>query len=224
MPKSARTTPPGNRLLMGAALALAVAGVAELGRSGTASGPPRPAANVVGSLPKTAPRPTASGAPAVLAYSVPTHVDIPAVDLHAAVIKVDLNEDQSLGTPPLDDAKVAGWYDRSPTPGEDGSAILDAHVDSALMRDYRGAFYNLGLVKPGMEVDATRADGTVALFRVDEIQVAAKSAFPTAKVYAATAYPALRLITCGGDYDKQSHEYLGNTIVYAHLVGERRAD
>jgi sortase (surface protein transpeptidase) len=212
----------GNRLLILAAAALAVAGVAELGHSGSPSGPPRPAANVVGSLPKTAPLPTFPVQPAALPYAVPTHVDIPAVNLHAAIIKVDLNEDQSLGTPSLSDAKVAGWYDRGPTPGQAGSAILDAHVDSALMRDYRGAFYYLGLVKPGMEVDVTRADGTVAVFRVDEIQVALKSEFPTGKVYAPTAYPALRLITCGGDYDKKSHEYLGNTIVYAHYTGERK--
>jgi hypothetical protein len=25
-----------------------------------------------------------------------------------------------------------------------------------------------------------------------------------------------------GDYDEQSPEYLGNTIVYAHFAGERR--
>jgi sortase (surface protein transpeptidase) len=212
----------GNRLLALAAVALATAGVAELGHAGPASGPPRPAANVVGSLPNSVPHPDASAQPAALPYSPPAHVDIPAVNLHASIIKVDLNADQSLGTPPLGNAKVAGWYDRGPTPGQVGSAILDAHVDSALMSDYRGAFYYLGLVKPGMEVDVARADGIVALFRVDEIQVAAKADFPTAKVYAATAYPALRLITCGGDYDKQSHEYLGNTIVYAHFTGERR--
>jgi hypothetical protein len=27
-----------------------------------------------------------------------------------------------------------------------------------------------------------------------------------------------RLCTCGGDYNKTMHEYLGNTIVYAHVT------
>ena len=130
------------------------------------------------------------------------------------------NSDDTIGTPTLQNAKVAGWYDRGPTPGEVGSAIMDAHVDSALMSDYRGAFYYLGLTKPGMQVDITRADHTVAVFTIDEVQASLKSDFPTQKVYAATNYPALRLITCGGDFDKKTHEYLGNTIVYAHLTAE----
>ena len=209
----------GNRLLILVAAVLAAAGIAEISRANTASGPPRPAATVLGKLPP-ATKPAAVTLPA-LPYSVPTHVDIPAVNLHAAVITVDLNADDSIGTPSLSNAKVAAWYDRSPTPGQAGSAIMDAHVDSSRMSDYRGAFFYLGLAKPGMEIDVTRADTSVAVFTIDEVQAALKSQFPTDKVYAATSYPALRLITCGGDYDKKTHEYLGNTIVYAHLTAER---
>lgn len=89
------------------------------------------------------------------------------------------------------------------------------------MSDYRGAFFYLGLAKPGMQIDVTRADHSVAVFTIDEVEVALKSDFPTDKVYGQTSYPALRLITCGGDFDKKTHEYLGNTIVYAHLTGEK---
>ncbi len=141
--------------------------------------------------------------------------------LAADAINVDLNADGSIGTPSLADAKVAGWYDRGPAPGQSGAAVLDAHVDSSLMTDYRGAFFYLGLAKPGMEVDVTRADHAVAVFTIDEVEVALKSDFPTDQVYAPTPYPSLRLITCGGDFDKKTHEYLGNTIVYAHLTAER---
>ena len=58
----------------------------------------------------------------------------------------------------------------------------------------------------------------ISVFTVDEVQVVLKTGFPTAKVYTQTPYPALRLITCGGSYDYKTHEYLGNTIVYAHLT------
>jgi hypothetical protein len=210
----------GNRLLILVAAVLAAAGIAEISRANVASGPPRPAAAVLGKLPP-ATKPAAVTSLPTLQYSVPTQVDIPAVNLHAAVITVDLNADDTIGTPSLSNAKVAAWYDRSPTPGQVGSAIMDAHVDSSLMSDYRGAFFYLGLAKPGMEIDVARADHSVAVFTIDEVQAALKSQFPTDKVYAATSYPALRLITCGGDYDKKTHEYLGNTIVYAHLTAER---
>lgn len=209
----------GNRLLILVAAALAATGAVELSRTNAPSGPPRPSAPVLGALPHAA-KPAKATLP-MLPPSVPTHVDIPAVRLHADVITVDLSADKTIGTPPLSNAKVAAWYDRSPTPGQAGSAIIDAHVDSALMSDYRGAFFDLGLAKPGMEIDVTRADHSVAAFTIDEVQTALKADFPIDKVYAATAYPGLRLITCGGNYDKKLHEYAGNTIVYAHMTAVR---
>jgi hypothetical protein len=50
----------------------------------------------------------------------------------------------------------------------DGAAVMDAHVDSALLADYRGAFHYLGLTKPGMRVDVVRADHSEAVFTIDE--------------------------------------------------------
>jgi hypothetical protein len=32
------------------------------------------------------------------------------------------------------------------------------------------------------------------------------------------AYPAIRLITCGGDFDGTSGHYLNNIVTYGHLV------
>jgi hypothetical protein len=221
---SNRPVPRGNRLLQFGAAALAVVGLGQLTHAHAPSGPPQPATAVIGALPPNAAAAAPSAAaPADLPYALPTHIDIPAVNLHAAIIRVDLDADGSIGTPPLGNAKVAGWYDRGPTPGQHGTSVIDAHVDSALMKDYRGAFYYLGLVKPGMQVEVTRADHTVAVFTIDEVQVVLKTSFPTAKVYTQTPYPALRLITCGGDYDSKTHEYLGNTIVYAHLSATHAA-
>ena len=46
----------------------------------------------------------------------------------------------------------------------------------------------------------------------------AKDAFPTASIYGKASYPSLRLITCGGPFDRATGHYLDNIIVYAHLV------
>lgn len=220
MARSARRHRRGRRgstfLTLTMVALLTAAGVAELTSSHPGSGPPRPAAAVDGDLPADQ-----STSTAAMAYSVPAHIDIPAVNVNADIITVDANADGSLGTPPLDNAKVAAWYDGSVTPGQIGTSVIDAHVDSTLMKDSRGAFYSLGLAKPGMEIDITRADHSVAVFTVDEVQQVLKSQFPTDQVYADTAYPSLRLITCGGDFDTTTHEYLGNTIVYAHWVAPR---
>ncbi|GAA1542625.1 hypothetical protein GCM10009730_59590 [Streptomyces albidochromogenes] len=42
---------------------------------------------------------------------------------------------------------------------------------------------------------------------------------PDSQVYATTGPPALRLITCGGTYDRQRGEYSHNLVVYATLKG-----
>lgn len=41
---------------------------------------------------------------------------------------------------------------------------------------------------------------------------------PTQRVYGPTPQPALRLITCGGKFDKQQRQYLDNIIVIASLA------
>ena len=53
---------------------------------------------------------------------------------------------------------------------------------------------------------------------MDGVQKVAKDAFPTAAVYGQADYPSLRLITCGGSFDKTTGHYADNIIVYAHLV------
>ncbi|KJS58080.1 class F sortase [Streptomyces rubellomurinus] len=42
-----------------------------------------------------------------------------------------------------------------------------------------------------------------------------KDNFPNDLVYGPTATPGLRLITCGGTYDRDAHEYLSNLVVFA---------
>jgi hypothetical protein len=46
-----------------------------------------------------------------------------------------------------------------------------------------------------------------------------KDEFPTKRVYGPRDEPVLRLITCGGDFDKSERSYLGNLIVYAEHLG-----
>ena len=45
-----------------------------------------------------------------------------------------------------------------------------------------------------------------------------KDAFPTDRVYGPTAGPELRLITCGGSFDRSAGSYRDNTVVFAREV------
>ena len=203
------------RVLGWVALGVVGVGVLRVAHSQQAvSGPPSPAAAAY--LPP-APAPGSVFARPI-GGSVPVRIDIPDVGIHADLMKVGLQADGSVGVPPLDQAQRAAWYDGSPSPGEAGPAIIDAHVDSRETRGFRGAFYNLGRIQPGEHIEITRSDHVVATFTVDSVQQAPKAKFPTSRVYGSVPYAALRLITCGGDFDYARGSYKDNTIVYAHMT------
>jgi hypothetical protein len=204
-----------------AAAVLALAGVAAIVAGfAVQSHAPTPPASValpaarVARLPASS---TAGPAGLVLPASVPTDVDVPAIGIHHSLIELGENPDGTLQVPPLSDVSVPGWDRYSPTPGQLGPSVLLGHVDS--VGQGRGVFYDLGALRPGDAVSVTRADHTVAVFRVDGVNVYDKGDFPTLLVYGNTPDPQLRLITCGGPFDSATHHYLDNIVVFATLVG-----
>jgi hypothetical protein len=168
------------------------------------------------------PPPAAAGAAATpaLPYSRPVSVAIPAIAVNTNLIELGLGPGHTLQVPPLTQAGVqeAGWYDLGPAPGQLGPAVIAGHVDS----DHGpGAFFRLGALRPGDRIYVTRADGTVATFRVDAVDEYSKDSFPTQQVYGPVSYAGLRVITCGGSFDFQTHQYLSNIVIYATLTGSR---
>ena len=45
-----------------------------------------------------------------------------------------------------------------------------------------------------------------------------KDAFPTEEVYGPTPTPELRLITCGGAFDRSTGHYVDNIVAFGHLT------
>ena len=109
---------------------------------------------------------------------------------------------------------VAGWYALGPRPGDPGSAVILGHVDST-----RGpaVFFRLRELRRGDEIKVTRADRSSARFVVERTAQYDKQRFPTDDVYYPTLTPALRLVTCGGQFDHSTGHYRSNIIVFATL-------
>ena len=157
------------------------------------------------------------GAPAAaLARSNPRRLTVPAIGISTPVMQLGLNADGTVEVPPLSRNSPAGWYRYSATPGESGSSVMLGHIDSAAYGP--SVFFRLAALHPGDEVDVARADGRVAVFRVDRVAQYPKTSFPTQLVYGATAYPSLRLVTCGGRFDAGARSYDDNIVVYATLT------
>ena len=149
--------------------------------------------------------------------SAPVSIDIAAIDVHSGVIPIGKAPDGTLAVPqPGPDLNKAAWYDHSVTPGQAGPSVIEGHVDSL---SGPSVFYSLGAVKPGNSIRVTRKDGSVAIFTVNAVRsYPSHAAFPTAVVYGADlAHPTLRLITCS-NFDNSTGHYVGNTVVFAHLV------
>lgn len=136
---------------------------------------------------------------------------MPSIELDTPLIPLGLAEDGGLAVPPT--GFPAGWFTGGPMPGQIGPAVIVGHVDW----NGPGVFFRLREVRAGASVFVHRADGTTAAFRVVKVQRISKGAFPTAAVYGDLDHPGLRLITCGGAYDRARHTYEDNLVVYADL-------
>ncbi|MGW8730919.1 class F sortase [Streptomyces sp. NPDC055808] len=151
----------------------------------------------------------------------PTAISIPAIGVHHALLSLGQNKDGTLEVPPMSDVSAPGWYRNSPTPGQVGPAVILGHIDGTT--GAKGVFYALGALRPGDTVSVTRSDRTVAVFRIDGVNTYPKDAFPTLTVYGNTPNSQLRLITCGGRFDRATQHYLDNTVAYATLTGAHPA-
>jgi hypothetical protein len=154
---------------------------------------------------------------APLGRSEPVHLAIPAIGVDTALISLGLNADGTIAVPPLGRSAPAGWYRHLATPGEIGPAVLLGHVDSA--RDGPAVFFRLSELRAGDQVSVRRADGSTAVFTVTRVDEHPKEAFPTEAVYGGLDRPGLRLVTCGGTYDKIRRQYRGNVVAYAEYTG-----
>ena len=109
---------------------------------------------------------------------------------------------------------IAGWYSAGTRPGDPGSAVILGHVDST---SGPAVFYRLRELRRGDLVEVARADGSTARFAVQRTEQYDKRRFPTDEVYYPTLTPALRLVTCGGEFDATAGHYRSNIIVFATL-------
>ncbi|WP_399497860.1 class F sortase [Streptomyces sp. P17] len=187
---------------------------------GTADAPRKPAARPgPGPTAKAATPKPAKRSAAPLPRSRATRLAIDFIDVDAPVMDLRLDREGRLPAPPDDDPNLVGWYADGPSPGEQGTAVAVGHLDTATGP---AVFAGLTELRRGRRVEIRRADGRTAVYTVDAVRSYEKDRFPNQTVYGARGRPELRLITCGGKYDRRTG-YSGNVVVFAHLVEVRDA-
>lgn len=196
-------------LALGGVIVLVGAGATMFAIGWQRTGPPQPPKTKA----VTAPQPVVKVKP--MSRALPVRITIPRIHVNAPIEPLGQNSDGTVEVPTLTRPNLAGWYKYGPTPGQKGAAVVLGHVDA---HSQKAVFFELGSLHKGDRIRITRSGGSVATFTVDSVVPVSKDKFPTKSVYGKTKYPALRVITCGGKYDKQTQHYLSNIIVYAHLV------
>jgi LPXTG-site transpeptidase (sortase) family protein len=162
-------------------------------------------------VPVVSPIPTAK---TKTAKAKPTRIKIPKIKVNSVIGAVTVDIKGKLGTPPLTKPNQTGWYRFSPVPGEVGPAIINGHVST---QKGPAVFDRLRELAKGDQIYVYRSDGKVTRFTVSGIEQASKKTFPTSRVYGNTTNSQLRLVTCGGVFNKTAHSYTDNIIVYATL-------
>lgn len=186
------------------------------------SGPQERYAGVSSTVATRAPDRPAKGAEAARGFrsvrdyrttAVPVRVEIPKIGVASSLDRLGRAPDGTVQEPAR--WAVAGWYAPGTRPGDPGSAVILGHVDSK-----RGpaVFFRLRELRRGDEIEVGRADGSSVRFVVQRTDQYPKDRFPTDEVYYPTLTPALRLVTCGGEFDATAGRYRSNLIVFATLA------
>jgi sortase (surface protein transpeptidase) len=140
----------------------------------------------------------------------PVRVRVPAIGVDSELLR--LGTDATGALVPPEDFQRAGWFAAGAVPGDVGPAVVAGHVDSV---DGPAVFSRLDDLVPGDEVLVDRKDGTTAYFTVTGVGRYPKNDFPTEVVYGPTPRAELRLVTCGGDFDRSRRSYVDNVVVFA---------
>ena len=152
--------------------------------------------------------------PHTLNRSTPQRLRIKHIDLDSRISEVGLNLDGTIELPAYDNP-IVGWYKFGPSPGEKGPAVIVGHVDTI---EGPSIFFNLHKLQIGNVIEIERGDSQVAKFTVTQVKQFSQSNFPTDEIYGDTPDSTIRLITCGGIFDKTTGRYTENTVVFGQLM------
>ncbi|MBT2510255.1 class F sortase [Streptomyces sp. ISL-98] len=149
---------------------------------------------------------------------VPRRVDVASIGVTAPVVPRGLDASGAVDPPPYGQPSKVGWYSSGTRPGAAGVALLVGHVDT---ESKPAVFYGLSAARPGETVRVTGTGGETLEFTIDDVQVFTRERFDPQKVYGPrqSDRAELRLITCGGTYDRKARTYTANVVVSAYLTG-----
>ena len=141
----------------------------------------------------------------------PVSLQIPSLGVTAPVIPVSVGQGGGLGVPA--NPKEVGWWAEGPPPGDPvGTAVIDGHVDWTGIGP--GALFNISELSPGATITVGEQGGPMQ-FRVAAVREYPKVTLPWNQIFSQHVSGRLVLVTCGGSFNYETHQYHDNVVVYA---------
>ena len=121
-------------------------------------------------------------------------------------------QDPAADLPAPTDPDTIGWYDFSGRLGLPGNAVLVGHVDwGGRLR----AFGGLKDLRKGDAIEVVDEAERHLSYSVDDVQTVDANAPTSDFITQHGPDEELTLITCGGEFDRKTHQYLRRVIVRA---------
>ncbi len=142
----------------------------------------------------------------------PVRLEIPAIGVDATIVDLQLTGPEPEVPTDFGDT---GWYEQTRLPGEIGPAVIAGHIDSLTGP---AVFFEINKLVAGDQIIVHGEDNETRTFEVTDAGQYPKDDLPEEVFGFGGPDPELRLITCGGVFDRSSGHYKDNYVVYTTLV------
>jgi LPXTG-site transpeptidase (sortase) family protein len=168
------------------------------------------------STPTPGPSPTPSSQFPPGSDAAVTRIIVESAKIDAPIVEKGVNEEGVMQAP--DNAYDVAWYDFSARPGFGSNAVFAGHVD--YIRVGPAVFWNLKDLEQGDLIRVQLADGTEYKYQVTFKQQFDAATAPVNDIVGPTPKEMVTLITCGGTFNPETHQYDKRLVVRAERIGD----
>jgi hypothetical protein len=146
----------------------------------------------------------------------PRYIRIPEINVFARIKNLGIDSSGAVDAP--HNIYDAGWYNGSARPGSKvGSSLILGHVSGWTAP---GVFKKASNLKPGMQFEIEKGSGEKIKYEVNRTETIPVEQVDMSKVLSTetSGEHDLKLMTCGGKYDKNTKTFKDRVIVYAKIV------
>jgi sortase (surface protein transpeptidase) len=145
---------------------------------------------------------------------VPVTLTIPQINVETTIESVGMDSQGRMDVPK--NADNVAWYNLGNKPGSKGNAVIAGHFDKETGEP--AVFFDIDKLSIGDTLTTTDVKGEKYNFSIVRIERYPYNDFPLQEVFGSSQDRFLNLITCQGEWDKETKNYSHRTVIYSKLI------